>query len=237
MDRDERLKLSYEETTKYFHALADARFKLLALVPIATGTAIGLLRDTPPDCVIAVSLLGLIVTVGLVCYDQRNTQIYDAMMIRAKVLEALLGFDPVHPAQKNRGGAFLDRPERSRRLFEGVFGWRGLLLWHDRGLALIYGAALGGWTYLLANSVSTLLEVEGLPQRLAINLLLPVIVTTMFVLGLQELDEETDPLDQLPPHIRELTKASEESAAGWVRIMHERGGQPDESGQKTSVVR
>ena len=45
MDRDEKLKLDYEQTIAYYHHLADSRFKLLALVPIVTGAAIGLLSE------------------------------------------------------------------------------------------------------------------------------------------------------------------------------------------------
>ncbi len=33
MTDEEKLRLDYEQTTKYFHELAEARFKLLALVP------------------------------------------------------------------------------------------------------------------------------------------------------------------------------------------------------------
>ena len=68
---------------------------------------------------------------GIIVYDQRNTQIHDAMQKHAKTLEALLGLEPLDDTKKGRGGAFLDRPGRNLRLF-GI-----LLMWHDRGLALI----------------------------------------------------------------------------------------------------
>ncbi len=56
MDKDEKLKLDYEQTVAYYHHLADSRFKLLALIPIVTGAAIGLLSgSTQPGSVLASS--------------------------------------------------------------------------------------------------------------------------------------------------------------------------------------
>lgn len=76
MDRDEKLKLDYEQTTAYYHHLADSRFKLLALVPIVTGAAIGLLsQGADPATVLVIGILGFVVTLGLFFYNQRNTQI------------------------------------------------------------------------------------------------------------------------------------------------------------------
>src|SRR5260370_28466964 len=95
MEREEKLKLDYTETAKYFHALADVRFKLLALVPLITGAAVGILQTQKPELVIPVSIFGLLVTVGVIFYDQRNSQIYNAMQRRAKSLEALLKFNTV----------------------------------------------------------------------------------------------------------------------------------------------
>ena len=91
MDTDEKRKCDYEQTTKYFHALADVRFKLLGLLPVVTGTAFGLLiQSERPELVVTLGVFGLAVTFGILCYDQRNSQIYNAMQLRAKSLEALL---------------------------------------------------------------------------------------------------------------------------------------------------
>jgi hypothetical protein len=138
MEREEKLKLDYTETAKYFHALADVRFKLLALVPLITGAAVGVLQTQKLELVIPVSIFGLLVTVGVIFYDQRNSQIYNAMQRRAKSLEALLKFDTVS-GRFRYGGAFLDRPERKLRFF-------GFVMWHDRGLAIVYAAVFAAWT-------------------------------------------------------------------------------------------
>lgn len=91
MDKDEKLKLDYEQTTIYYHQLADSRFKLLALIPIVTGAAIGLLNTgIPSSVVLVIGCLGFVVTLGLFLYNQRNSQMFDAMVIRAKMLETLL---------------------------------------------------------------------------------------------------------------------------------------------------
>ncbi len=204
MDDRERLKLDYEQTIVYFHATADVRFRLLAFVAAGTATAIGLLGDISDPCqVAAVGLLGLLLTVGILFYDQRNTQIYNAMQIRAKCLEILLGFAPVNnlkpddnpKANWRCGGAFLDRPSRGLR-FLGRF-----LMWHDRGLALVYGAALGGWSYLLLGAV---MRLAGLAEKLAGLVALGIASLVMIgsFLHLESFDEATDELDAFPDDIR-----------------------------------
>ena len=67
----------------------------------------------------------------------------DYAVLRAKNLEEKLGFvsifEPGAP-----GGLFSERPGRDLR----VFGLAGV--GHDRGLALVYSAAIGGWCYIVA---------------------------------------------------------------------------------------
>ena len=66
MTDEEKLQLDYEQTTKYFHALADARFKLLALVLTVTGVSIGVLAHTDqPRVILPLSIFGLLVTFGV----------------------------------------------------------------------------------------------------------------------------------------------------------------------------
>lgn len=137
----------YPQVNENFRMLADIRFKLLALIPPLGGVAIFLLsqaaltRPTDPPAppppgphdhalVFLLSLMGFFATLGLTFYDQRNNELYNALIGRAKFLERKL---------KMVGGQFGTRPRRGRRLF-GV-----VLMWHDHGLALIYGAVLGAW--------------------------------------------------------------------------------------------
>ncbi len=132
---DELLRLDYAQTTGLLRDLGDVRFKLLALVPTLAGLAVGLLgRDVPASARLAVGLLGLAATIGILLYELRNTQIQRYAVGRARALEAQLGFE----------GLFTTFPERRLRLFSVVSVDR------DGALALVYGAALAGWSYLVA---------------------------------------------------------------------------------------
>jgi hypothetical protein len=83
--------------------------------------------------------LGLAATLGILVYDLRNSEIYDYAIQRAQQLETELQIAPSGDAAP--GGLFSDRPSGTIRLF-------GVTANRDRGFALVYSAALGGWTYL-----------------------------------------------------------------------------------------
>jgi hypothetical protein len=143
IDEQERLRLDYSETTGLLRDLADIRFKLVALLPTVSGAAVALLSRHPgPGQLLGVGILGLCATTGVVVYELRNSEVYDYALGRAQELEGALGirsaFDRDRP-----GGLFSERPDRERRLL-------GIRVVHDRGLALVYAAAVGGWSYLLA---------------------------------------------------------------------------------------
>ena len=204
MDRDEKLKLDYEQTTGYYHHLADSRFRLLALVPVVTGTAIFLLSaSTRPDVVLVIGILGFVVTLGIFFYNQRNTQIFDTMIARAKMLETLLEFEPLDDRYRY-AGPFLSRPERSLKLF-GV-----IKVWGDRGLAIVYGAALGGWAFLITSSLLAFIAVS-LPVLITINVGIPVIVSIVFIWQVHQWDKETDKIDTLPPRIQKLIQVDRQN--------------------------
>ena len=142
--RNDDLRLDYNETTDLMRSLTDVRFKLVAFVPTISGAAIAVLGHGKSTAeLLAVGLLGLVATVGIVIFDLRNTQLLDYAVLRAKSLEEKLGFvsifDPGAP-----GGLFTERPGRDLRFF-GLAG-----VGHDRGLALVYSAAIGGWCYIVA---------------------------------------------------------------------------------------
>jgi hypothetical protein len=145
-DRRQELLAEYAEVNQNFRMLADIRFKLLALIPTLGGVAIFLLSkmqqggsEPKPgyDLLLFISFLGLLATLGVTYYDQRNSELYADLESRAKELEEKLEL---------RGGQFLLRPGRGRHLF----GF--LQLGHDPGLALIYGAVLGAWFYPLTSA-------------------------------------------------------------------------------------
>ena len=155
----EALRLDYDETTDLLRLLTDVRFRLLAFVPTISGAGVALLsRGGSSAERIAVGAIGLLATLGIVVYEIRNTQVYDYAVHRAKVLEERLGIASVFRSDAV-GGLFGERPARNVHVF-------GLLLaGHDRGLALVYAAAVGGWTYIAAWGILHALGV-GEPQRI-----------------------------------------------------------------------
>jgi hypothetical protein len=130
----DQLQLDYTQTTQLLRDLADTRLKLVALVPTISGAAVALLSRHPTSAqLLAVGALGLAATAGVVVYELGNSRLRDYALQRAARLERSLG----------TGGLFGERPDRRLRLL-------GLELGTERGLALVFGAAVGGWAYLLA---------------------------------------------------------------------------------------
>lgn len=190
LDEEDKFKLDYEQTAQYFHELAAVRFKLLAIVPIVTGAAIALLDvEVEASIRLGVAAIGLLATIGVMFYDQRNTAIYDAMQKRAKMLEAILQFERWDDTKKC-GGAFLGRPTRNRRFY-------GIPMWHDLGLALIYSSAVAGWVYLLTHALWGSNDAL-LPGSVAF------VVWLFTFFGLKRLDDPTDEKEAMPPDIRLL---------------------------------
>lgn len=122
MDADERLRLDYERTTRLLRSLIDIRFRLLAFVPTFAGASVGFFGRTRPAAeLLAVGVLGLVATLGVYLYELRNSRLYVAAAERAREIERQL-----------------ELPD-------------GLVVEHDSGLlALVYGAALAGWSYLVS---------------------------------------------------------------------------------------
>ena len=137
MTEDEKLRLDYDTTVRVLLALADTRFKLLGFVPTISAAAIAFVsRGRPTSAeLMAVGTVGLVATLGILVYELRNTQLYDAAVARAGALEGALGLEG--------GGLVGGRPKGGFRLL-GTFE-----ISQDRGLGLVYAAALGGWSYLV----------------------------------------------------------------------------------------
>ena len=135
MPDGDRLGLEYERATTLFDDLTDVRFKLLALVPTLSGTAVGLLRaGESAVTLLAVGILGLAATLGILLYELRNIDIRRGLAERIKGLESeLIGRQLLG-----------SRSEPSWKLF-GLVPPR-----HGIGLALVYAAALAGWGYLVS---------------------------------------------------------------------------------------
>lgn len=140
----DRLRLDYQQTTGLLSSINDVRFKLLALVPTLSGAAVAVLgRPSSTAELLAVGLIGLVATLGVLLYELRNTQLYHYGLRRAQKLERALGLMSID-GRGETGGLFSDRPGSALRLF-------GFLpVDRDAGLTLVYSAAIAGWTYLCA---------------------------------------------------------------------------------------
>ena len=129
--REEVLLKLYGEVCGSWRALVDVRFKLLGLVPaVSVAVLAALLLRRPadgPDPVagLIIALFGLMVTGAITVYDQRNSQLHDELISRARRIEHELGIAV---------GQFLGRPKPWRFVNHGV------------ALAAIYGAAATAWT-------------------------------------------------------------------------------------------
>ena len=136
----ELLRLNYQQTTDLLRTLTDIRFKLLAFVPTLSGAVVAVLGHPRSAAeLLAVGLLGLTATLGILPYELRNTQLSEYGMPRAQQIEARLGLLSIG-GEQGTDGLFSERPSRALRLF-------GLApVDRDRGLTLVYSAALAGWT-------------------------------------------------------------------------------------------
>jgi hypothetical protein len=188
---DQKLEWEYEEVSQNFRALADIRFKLLALIPPLGGVAIFLLshlaEQSEPGAQLLLALisaLGFLVTLGVTSYDQRNSELYDGLQARAKFLERKLRLTPNPNAEFATSifrGQFLERPPRGKKLF-GFF-----TLGHDNGLALIYGSVLGAWFFPLT---AAFLAGLGCPRelRFPVGLGVASVMVVAFIVALWLLD-------------------------------------------------
>lgn len=157
----------YEGTSAYFRELHATRFRLLALLPVALGAAIATLppKISPGDKAV-LGLVGLAVTIGFTIYDQRNTQIYDRLILRGKLLEKELALPPLHiptePSNRYYGGAFKDRPPRrgqcKLRLPILDQPLEFALIWHDLGLAFVYSGTFAGWAFMFFDGLTMLYD-------------------------------------------------------------------------------
>jgi hypothetical protein len=143
LDADDRLRLDYDQTTQYLRTLIDVRFKLLAFVPTVSGIAVAIVGQPRPAAeLLGVGVLGLLATLGIFVYELRNTQISGTLVCRAE-LERQLQL-PSSLGGQSSGGLYTERPGITVQLL-------GFLpVSHGLGLALVYSAAIAGWSYLVA---------------------------------------------------------------------------------------
>lgn len=214
----DNLRLDYEHTMKYFHALHESRFKLLALLPIVTGTAIGTADIAgSPQRTLALGLFGFLITLGLTFYEVRNTQLYDVMQLRAKSLEAYLGLARAGNPKSCRSGPLLHRPESARKLF-GI-----VKIWHDRALSIVYSTLIAGWSYLITASITQLAEARSVISYL--SWLIPTAIWIAFVVQLHRYDNPTDALSVFSSEVKFLLQ--QPANEPWLGIVLNNEGMPN----------
>jgi hypothetical protein len=223
------LEQEYTQVNENFRRLADIRFRLLAFVPTLGGVAVyvlataGLSAESAPRqptnaelrLVALIAATGFFVTLGIVYYDQRNSELYNALIHRAKFLERESKLPRSFGATKepSAGGQFNERPGSDRRLFGSdrrLFGLEPFKMSHDTGLALIYGPVLGAWFFPLLLSALNLI---GATSRVSflLALFVAVVAGVVFTVHLLLLDRADNKrwnmaglIDTLAKDIRDL---------------------------------
>jgi hypothetical protein len=170
-------RVDYEQTLATYRQLAEIRFKLLALVPPLSGIAVALLTSSElrGSQRAALAALGFVVLLGIVIYDQRNSQFYNGAIGRAQFLEQRLQLPPA--GGDAHGGLFRSRSEHpTLRLLSLPVG-------HGLGLALIYSPVFGAWAFAGAYAVW--------PRQSWMALVLGALVTAVALIELLRLDGKT----------------------------------------------
>jgi hypothetical protein len=133
-ERDELLRLDYENASRLLGDLTEIRFKLLALVPSLSGAVVAFVSSGRSGIeLLAIGGLGLTATSGILSYELRNGELRRRATERVVRLECALF----------SAGPLIGGYGRTPKLF-GLFPAS-----HRLGVGLVYGAALGGWTYLV----------------------------------------------------------------------------------------
>jgi hypothetical protein len=172
-------RIDYQITVDMIKKLMEIRFQCLTFMTAITAAAFALLSKDAEDATrIVVGLLGMCATLGIAIYELRNSQIYDAAIHRAKFLEKELNLlrstGGRDACESFDVGLFGERPAYvDARIYEDYDAkkfraeaagekivykklFRVLSIKHDHGLALIYAAVFGSWSYLAIEAMLTI---------------------------------------------------------------------------------
>ena len=142
-------------------------------------------------------ILGLVVTTGVLLYDQRNSQIYNSLVGRLNLIEESLRL-PAMRENKQVGGAFLDRPGKDRRrMLLGVLPAN-----HGLALDLIYSASIAAWLFVITSACLPLLGLSSQPMA-ALLLLLPIVLGVLLFIHLHQIDARSGWEGALPDEVKE----------------------------------
>jgi hypothetical protein len=92
----EVLLRDYSEVCTSHKAITDFRAKLLALLPIASGAAVGVLGFTAKNSgglLVALGVFGMVVTIGLFMYEVRQIDLCKQLRNHAEWIEGRLGIE------------------------------------------------------------------------------------------------------------------------------------------------
>jgi len=233
----EALLNEYSEVCSNFRTLTDIRFKLLAFLPIASAAAVATLNaaavalyrggnekivvSTVLTLGLALSLFGLVATIGLATYNARNDQLYDDLVARAAEIERSLNIPD---------GAFANRPGP----------WLRLPLWkidHRTAVSWIYAASIALWLFGVAASGIGAIKGELSQEVNSVAIVVAIVVT--FLVSLWIKSRKKRRLDRMKYLARkavkmgvELQLAEAEKKKEFIRACAELSG----SARKTEVV-
>jgi hypothetical protein len=189
------LRLDYQQTQQYIQLLTNIRFLPLTLLPGLTGAAVTILtRFDNPRTALAVGLMGLFASLGLILYDLHNTALQAAAVHRAKGIERSLGLAPF-TKHKQAGGLFNESPDRitvaQPKLSKKPWKLRTVSI-----VALVYGVVVGGWVHVIVHASSRSLPTGWQPSELAtdlVSILAAVVVASLTILRLPQIVEHNEP--------------------------------------------
>ena len=166
MDETRRAALlaEYGEVCSDFRTLTTIRFQLLAFLPAGAAALAALRKDFEGVGEFALSLFGLLVTIALASYNERNNQLYNDLVQRAGAIERSLGVPD---------GAFANRPAPWLTFRLAKVAWK---IDHGTAVTLIYAASIALWLFgvlsplfLWANSLLLLLLEQPLVLSVAVS--------------------------------------------------------------------
>jgi hypothetical protein len=181
-DKDDDVSLAiaqvdYQVTQDMIKMLTDIRFRLLAILPPISAAAVALVQAKAAETPIAMAafgILGFCIVLALLIYELRNSDLYNTLIYRARMLEGVIGFvryddqklkrkastDTKNLAAAIRGIAepppslppdFPGGPHRQRAVQYLCLG--GVSVSHGGALGLIWGVLLGAWTFPISKGI------------------------------------------------------------------------------------
>src|SRR4051812_16353986 len=114
-------QMDYQVTQDMIKMLTDIRFRLLAILPPISAASVALVQSRGTDTPIAMAALGVLgfsIVLGLLIYELRNSELYNTLVHRARMIEGLLGFAR-YPDQQLKRSASTDSKNLAAAIRQG----------------------------------------------------------------------------------------------------------------------